>query len=48
MKTARLGQADLSKWFPLAAGLAALTLTLLPLAVFASGAVVFVRRKWQQ
>jgi TolB protein len=29
MKTARIGQADLSKWFLLAAGLAALTLTLL-------------------
>jgi hypothetical protein len=32
MKNAPVGHADLSKWFPLAAGLAALTLTLPPLA----------------
>ena len=30
MKNARSGHADLAKWFPLAAGLAALTLTMLP------------------
>ena len=32
MKNARVGRAELSRWFPLAAGLAALTLTMLPLA----------------
>jgi Tol biopolymer transport system component len=32
MKNARVAQADLAKWFPLATGLAALTLTVLPLA----------------
>jgi Tol biopolymer transport system component len=32
MKNARVGRVDLSKWFPLAAGLAALTLAMLPVA----------------
>jgi hypothetical protein len=32
MKNARVGQADLANCFPLAAGLAALTLAMLPLA----------------
>jgi TolB protein len=32
MRKPRVGQTDLSKWFPVAAGLVALTLTMLPLA----------------